>query len=379
VTVIDLPQRGRLTRTALKIEVFAGGNLAAADWPSIAGDLDLKMYIFQSREFLDVWLNTIGKTGSIEPYLVVVRDGAGRSVFYLPLAIETKFNIRLLRFMDAGVADYNAPILAAGHTLSRQDFNDVWSEILAFLPSFDLIDLKKIASDVLGAFNPLTLLDCAPNHESGHSILLTGPAQETNARIPLMRLRRKLDRYYRDISEIGEPRFVVNPAAAASELVMEKLFELKRRKYERTYIPDFLAAPGVERFYRQMASPHQIGKIGHLSALMVGNSVASAHLGFIGRGRFYYILPAYDTQYGRYRAGHLLLRHLIDQSTEQGIATFDLGMGDNSYKDIWATQHLALYNHERAVTTAGQVYLQMRRVRRFVKASGVGTWFRTAS
>jgi CelD/BcsL family acetyltransferase involved in cellulose biosynthesis len=107
--------------------------------------------------------------------------------------------------------------------------------------------------------------------------------------------------------------------------------------------------------------------------------VASAHLGFIGRGRFYYIFPAYDTEFGRHRVGHLLMEHLIDQSVAQDFDTFDLGIGDASYKNKWATYHLAVYNHERAVTAAGRVYLQMRRVSRFVSASGIRTWFKTAS
>jgi CelD/BcsL family acetyltransferase involved in cellulose biosynthesis len=157
------------------------------------------------------------------------------------------------------------------------------------------------------------------------------------------------------------------------------LLELKRRKYQRTSTPDFLAAPGVERFYREMTRPGRLGTISHLSALTIGDTVASAHLGFIGRRRFYYIFPAYDMQFRRHGVGHLLLQHLIDQSAAQDFDTFDFGIGDAAYKNKWATHHLALQNHERAVTAAGRVYLQMRRVGRFVSASGIRTWFKTAS
>jgi CelD/BcsL family acetyltransferase involved in cellulose biosynthesis len=107
--------------------------------------------------------------------------------------------------------------------------------------------------------------------------------------------------------------------------------------------------------------------------------VASAHLGFIGRRRFYYIFPAYDMQFGRHGVGHLLLQHLIDQSAAQDFDTFDFGIGDAAYKNKWATHHLILQSHERAVTAAGRVYLQMRRVGRFVSASSIRTWFKTAS
>jgi CelD/BcsL family acetyltransferase involved in cellulose biosynthesis len=377
VTVIDLPPRGRVT--SFTVELVAGGNLAAVDWPSIADDRDLRMYIFQSREFLDIWLDTIGKASGVEPYFVVVRDVDGRPVLYLPLIIETKFNVRLLRFMDCGVADYNAPIVAAGRSLSRQDFHDVWAKVLTLLPGFDVIDLKKIASDVAGVVNPLAYLDRTPFGDSGHAIVLTRLREQTDTRRAVVRLRRKLQTYAKGLSRVGEPRFIVNPDAAEAAPVAERLLELKRQKYQRTSTPDFLTAPGVERFYREMMSPGRLGTISHLSALMIGDTVASAHLGFIGRGRFYYIFPAYDTEFGRHRVGHLLMEHLIDQSVAQDFETFDLGIGDASYKNKWATHHLAVHNHERAVTAAGRVYLQMRRVRRFVSASGIRTWFKTAS
>jgi CelD/BcsL family acetyltransferase involved in cellulose biosynthesis len=377
VTVIDLPPRGRVT--SFKVELVAGGNLAAVDWPSIADDRDLRMYTFQSREFLDIWLDTIGKASGVEPYFVVVRDADGRPVLYLPLIIETKFNVRLLRFMDCGVADYNAPIVAADRSLSRQDFHDVWAKVLALLPGFDVIDLKKIAGDVAGVVNPLAYLDRTPFGDSGHAIVLTRLREQTDTRRAVVRLRRKLQTYAKGLSRIGEPRFIVNPDAAEAAPVAERLLELKRQKYQRTSTPDFLTAPGVERFYREMMSPGRLGTISHLSALMIGDTVASAHLGFIGRGRFYYIFPAYDTEFGRHRVGHLLMEHLIDQSVAQDFETFDLGIGDASYKNKWATHHLAVHNHERAVTAAGRVYLQMRRVRRFVSASGIRTWFKTAS
>ena len=150
------------------------------------------MYVFQSREFLDIWLDTIGKASRIEPYFIVVRDADGRPVLYLPLIIETKFNVRLLRFMDCGVADYNAPIVAADRALSRQEFHEVWADVLALLPGFDVIDLKKIASDVAGAVNPLTYLDCTPFGESGHAIVLTRLRDQTDTRRAVARQRRKL-------------------------------------------------------------------------------------------------------------------------------------------------------------------------------------------
>jgi CelD/BcsL family acetyltransferase involved in cellulose biosynthesis len=189
-------------------------------------------------------------------------------------------------------------------------------------------------------------------------------------------LKQKLGRELRKLGETHALEFIVNPAGPKAEEFTQKLFNLKRQKYQETNTPDFLDAPGVADFYRQIASPQQLGKIGHLSALVVDNVPVSAHLGFIGRGRFYYIMPAYDAAYARHRPGHLLLNYLVDRTNKQDFETFDLGVGDEAYKISWATEHIALYDHQDAKTIAGQVYLQMRRIRRFAQSGRVRTWFR---
>ena len=371
VTVLELPRQRRTAKTAFQLALFDGGDLAQCNWPAIADSRDLAMYVFQSREFLETWTRTIGKANGITSYLLVVRTSAGEPVLYLPLAIETQFNIRLLRFMDCGVADYNAPILKAGVALSPPEFTALWAEALTLLPPFDVIDLKKIAADVAGAANPLLGLGCTPHGEDGHWLLLdktgaTGGGASAGQ-------QRKLDREYRKLGELGAVEFIVNPDGDQAAAITEKLFALKRRKYTQTQIADFLAMPGVADFYRGVLG----SGIGHQSALLVGNTVVSAHLGYAGRGRFYYILPAYDPAYARYRPGHLLLRKLIDLSAQHGDAAFDFGSGDEAYKQSWADRRLPLYDYQQAMTAAGTVYLQMRRLRRLVKNSGVRSWFRT--
>src|ERR1700722_17579892 len=210
VTVLDLPQRHRIARPSFKVELI-GGERLASDWPSIADGRDLKMYVYQSREFLNVWMNTIGSAGHIECYFVIVRDSDAEPVLYLPLAIETRFNIRFLRFMDCGVADYNGPVVCARSKLTCQEFDAIWAEILAMLPSFDVVDLKKIASDIAGVFNPMTYLDCSQHRGSGHLLQFARSAQADGG-TPPSGLRRKLGRELRKLGETGHVEFIVNPA-----------------------------------------------------------------------------------------------------------------------------------------------------------------------
>jgi len=81
----------------------------------------------------------------------------------------------------------------------------------------------------------------------------------------------------------------------------------------------------------------------HLSSLTcVNESVCSS--GFIGRRRFYYVLPAFDHAIRSCSVGHLLLAHLITHCSST-IHHLESGRGDYAYK-TWATTS-TLLSYER--------------------------------
>jgi CelD/BcsL family acetyltransferase involved in cellulose biosynthesis len=350
------------------IEVFEGGNLDRAGWPSIADVSNAQMHVYQSREFIDVWMDTVGEAHRAQSFLVVVKHRERGPIFYLPLVVERKFNVRLLRFMDAGVSDFNAPIVVPGAELTRDEFTAIWSMILSRLPKVDAIDLQKISADVMGIPNPLSYIDCVPHGTSGHTIALSA-TPNPNARTSVTRLRKKLRRDFRRLNKLGETAFVINPSPAEADEIFTTLIKFKRQKYMATTGHDFLAMPGIRRFYREMAAPQRIAGLSHISALTCGRKVVSAHLGFTGHGCFYYTFPAYDPAYRQYSVGPLLLQNLIDQCSADHYATFDLGEGDAPYKTKLATHQLPLSDYEHALSAAGLLYLQMRRARRSLTTS----------
>jgi CelD/BcsL family acetyltransferase involved in cellulose biosynthesis len=277
--------------------------------------------------------------------------------------------------MDMGVADFNAPILLAGCDLTRQEFAAIWTETLSLLPKFDAVDLQKISVSVCGVVNPLTYLDCIPYHSSGHAIHLSEPRETLYARPSISRMRAKLRRLTKKLKEGGTTEFITAPTGQRGEHVIGSLFDLKRLQYLRTTGNDFFAMPGIADFYREMTGAGRIGRISHLSALTCGSNVASAHLGFIGRGQFHWVLPAFDMEYRRFAVGHMLLHHLIEHSFDGGYTTFDLGEGDHYYKSAWATHELPLCSYERAMTPSGLLFLQMRRIRRRIGGARFSEWY----
>lgn len=349
---------------SFSVAVLDGTDLGGERWPSINDSSGLAMYVYQSREFLEVWMRTIGRARQAHPYLVTVSDYDGRPIFLVPLAVERKFNVSLLRFMDGGVTDFNAPVLAARHGLTSNEFAIAWAAILAQLPRVDAIDLQKMPPHVAGRPNPLIYLDCTHYHSNGYAIDLAGLTSQVHARSSVTRLRKKLSRSLQRLESIGPTRCFRNPRGADASRTIERLFGLKRDQYLRTFGYDAFTLPGFDQFYREMTAPGQLGRISHLSALTCGDQVVSAHLGFVGRGRFHYVLPAYDVRFKSLGPGQLLLDHLITMAgTEADYTVFDLGEGDASYKLKWATHRVPLSQHERAMTAVGRLYLETRRLR----------------
>ena len=215
------------------VDLFDGRDFVAARWPSVAAGPELQMHAFQSREFLDVWTATVGRARNAQCFLVVVADADGEAVLYLPLAIETRCGVRILRFMDAGVVDLNAPILAAGKDLTRGEFLDIWSRILSLLPAIDVVDLQKMPAAFGAAHNPLTYLACRPYRFSGNAVDL-GQWREVAARPSTVRVHRKLRRHLRRLSKVEPTAFLMNPSGPQWQEVMDRLTEVKRKQYLRT-------------------------------------------------------------------------------------------------------------------------------------------------
>jgi CelD/BcsL family acetyltransferase involved in cellulose biosynthesis len=347
----------------LSVEVRDSADWDAAGWPSMAADPALEMSVFQSREFLETWMATIGRDRAVRPALVVVSDTDARPVLLLPFAIETRLGVRLLRFMDAGVSDLNAPVMARDRRLTEPEFAAVWKKIRSLLPSVDVIDLPKMPDHLNGLRNPMTWLPCASGYIHGHAVQLSD-LPEIHARAPVVRMRKKLRRQFQRLGELAPTRFVSNPPEDELSLVVDGLFDLKRMQYLRTRGRDFLEAPGIRRFYREMAGPDRLGRISHLSALMCGEEIASAHLGFVGRNRFYYVMPAYDIRYRALAPGYQLLDHLMSYCRDAGYEVFDLGEGEHRYKAKLMTHQVRLFTYQRALSLAGMLYLQANRLRR---------------
>ncbi len=80
-------------------------------------------------------------------------------------------------------------------------------------------------------------------------------------------------------------------------------------------------------------------------------------LGMVFRSRVYWLMPTFEAgDWARFSVGGLLMKSLVEWSISRGLSRFDLTIGDEAYKRLWADHSMPLYEYIRGMTTKGRLF-----------------------
>lgn len=311
---------------------------ALPQWPAL-NDPGSRALAFQRRDHLEIWLETIGRGLNVTPAFISVSTRSGEPVMLLALGIRKTHGLKVLTFLDGGVADYNAPILypAAGQ-FTAADAPLLWKAIGRAVGSFDLARLEKMPEYVDGIKNPLHGLARERWHISGHYLTLDG-GSEVKRPNP-KESRRKLRR----LAELGEVRFGIATEANEILAVFEAFRRQKSRRYMETLGHSGFDVPGQLSYYLTLTQKLP-GRGVQLAYLQVGDDVVATAWNLVAGTRLYYMMAGYeDGKWRRHSPSWLLLEELVNWSCRNGITVFDFGIGDESYKLKWQETELPLWS-----------------------------------
>lgn len=325
-------------------------------WPdlaSLAGRPQVRAYPFQCRDHLEIWLDTIGRACSVRPLFVKVTAAEGAPLMLLPLGIRRQLGVRILTFLDCGVADYNAPVLfraAAG--LSSREVRAVWRSVLSTTQDFDIALLEKIP-ELVGDFkNPFFALGTQRWPQSGHVVALSGDItklQSNDQRRDGARKRRRLE-------EQGAVAFRIAEEPQEIDDVFDVFLRQKSAHYRETLDTEGFDVPGQIAYYHTLAR-RLSGRGAHLFYLSVSGEIVATVWCLASGRRLYYMMPAYARgQWRKYSPGRLLLEDLVVWAAENGFEVLDFGIGNEEYKQRWSASELSLSGAGFPTTPRGYVY-----------------------
>jgi|GEM_PF-455564 len=107
-------------------------------------------------------------------------------------------------------------------------------------------------------------------------------------------------------------------------------------RWAREHTRTLYSKPRGRRFFQAaLAGLAQEGLV-RLYSLRAGTRVAAFCLSFLSQGVHYYYIPGFDPSFSKDSPGHLLLRRIIQEAHQEGMAVFDFMKGEEEYKYRWA-------------------------------------------
>jgi CelD/BcsL family acetyltransferase involved in cellulose biosynthesis len=338
------------------------------DWPSIVDLGSAKCHVFQTREFLESWLSTVGAHLKARTFFVEITDMSGDRVMLLPLSVITRLGEATLTFADAGLADYNGPVLYDNAIAwTHENARSLWDAIVALLPPVDTIVLDKLTDGVGGAFNPLLLIADRPNDEGAHGSDLTVPWETIEAtQAQLKTIRRR----WRSLEKIGDVRFVVADSEQERDRIFQRLIAQKRRRFDDTQVRGYEYFPERLAYFQQATKVFAAVDRLQVCALMVGDEIVATSWSQVLGTHVYEIMIGFEAgEWTKYSCGRILNIMHLRWLKDHGFTYLDHGIGDESWKLDYCGTHLSLRKLVEIRSARGHAMAVLRDVKQGIRTN----------
>lgn len=332
---------------------------------------------FHGDAWLRAWFNTLGMSDGRQPlWLAVQRQGAGgwADAMLLPLVQQRRHGLSEVAFADAGVVDYVAPIVAPdwhGGSHEAPAARALWAALGQALRRHDLWRVEKMLPAALaenGATrNPLALAWRTQPGEMFGNQFTVNEAWDGWRRSLDKRVRKEIERCWRVFERSPVARFErVTDLAQAHALLDELEMQQSGRM---AMLPHYLLDRAPYRdFYRQLLAAGLADGSVVLTALRDGDALVSALYGVANGTR--YIALRQSIGGDAWKAcspGRLLDEGTARHMHEQGLSTFDFGVGDYFHKTTLGMTPIPLRDACVALSLRGWPAVAAWHLRRWLK------------
>lgn len=115
-------------------------------------------------------------------------------------------------------------------------------------------------------------------------------------------------------------------------------FEQHIARWSQTPFPSLFLDQRQRDFYQCLTNKVATTGCLRLSCLQIDDEPVAFHFGTCFNGTFLWYKPTFDVRWSRYSPGEVLLRQLLLYAAETGVHTFDFGIGDEPFKQRFATE-----------------------------------------
>jgi CelD/BcsL family acetyltransferase involved in cellulose biosynthesis len=249
---------------------------------------------------------------------------------------------RILRPPGLGVSDYLDLLLPAEPGLAARVVTHLF-DWLQTTGGWDLLDLPNLPAE-----SPTASLVCAEAARRGFRhfrvdthrrpfITLNG-SWEMYLTSRSRKLRYNLRSRRRQLASQGALGFQHYTTPEQIRCQLGRAIEIHARRWsgQRTSTT-FSSSASARAFYFEAIERLAAIGVVDLSTVELDSDLLAFCVGFVHAGKLYYYMPGFDPEYARYAPSTILLAHLIEMAYAQGLREVDFMLGEEPYKEQWAT------------------------------------------
>ena len=324
--------------------------------------------VFQSRAFVaGIEQHMLAPSDRLA--LVGVTDQTGVPVAIFPFVKRRRFGVPMLEALDYGLTDYFAPVLLDDVPLSTVATARLWKAVARAVPGVHAVAFKKLPRLIHRRPHALSSADfLKPMSADATTLYLHGPDGKPVSPDKVS-VAREVRRKSKKLEQVGLLTFLEAQTNAEVDAAMETLVAFRTARFSDLGRKDALLDPRVVSFYKALADRSVAQPTGRLFTLRAGEMPVAVVYGFSHKDVFTLIAPAITTckrtQSGS--PGLVALYRMLQWSSDNGYAVFDLSVGSLFYKSRFDAETVELFEYQQALTPLGLPAVAEAALRRYVR------------
>nr|WP_197064428.1 GNAT family N-acetyltransferase [Methylobacterium sp. ZNC0032] len=368
-------------------DTLATGRAPSRPWASIAIETDIVALAerwrafeatalatpYQGYDWIRPFVETIGAAHEMVLRYALVHGANGELYALLPLVITKRSGFRFAEFIGGKHANYHmglyAPDFAA--QLDAAQTTRMLTEIGAAIGGLDAFVFVNQPVIWQGVGNPAALLAAGPSPSRAYKLaLIAGDGDATLKRSMSSHARKKLKNKHSRFNDFGPSMLTRAATPAEAARIIDAFLAQKAERFRAMGVPDPFAEPAVRAFLERGAmGDGSAGPAIELYALDLDGQAVATYVGATQGKRFSGMATSFDmaSETVKTSPGELLLAELIRLKAREGVAVFDLGVGEARYKTTFCDDHDDLVDSFLPLTLKGRVFARIARTKRELK------------
>lgn len=333
---------------------------------------------YQNSSWILAWCKNNEHNSKFEKQVFVVEGYQDDNlVFILPLQITNKFGIKICNWFGPKYQNLNSGIFNK-YWLASQDyvnFSEVLSEVADLHGDIDIFQLEKQPLEIGSVTNPLAGV--------GHRILHSDPifiaeignnfkdwVESKRSKNSRKRLVKKHNALQRKVGPVTTKRVTTRSEICNA---IDTLFSQREIARNVRALPNPISSdldlPALKEAAIDGLNSHNGLRVYTMNS---GSSVLAVNCFITHDERASAILSSMDEDLAKFSIGRLTERDTLELLSKDGFSLVDFGLGDDRYKQEWATRE-QVYDNFVASTRLGHLARYMlvanRLFRRMIKRS----------